>query len=122
MIKVDSNTWIEYFAGSKNKDLKFKNAILQSLLIDVNSLNNILINLGLESNTFHIEYEDQHTEYSPERTDPCPDFFGCFFLVFDKTNETIGEEMFLNELDNTIMILSDFIMNYRESKINITRL
>lgn len=122
MIKVDSNTWIEYFAGSKNKDLKFDNAILQSLLIDVNSLNNILVNLGLGFNTFHIEYEDQHTEYSPERTDPCPDFYGEFFLVFDKTNETIGEEMFLSDLDNTIMILSDFIMNYKESKINITRL
>lgn len=84
--------------------------ILDSLLIDLGELNNELDNKGESYKKLYIDYEDTHTEYSPERTDPCPDYYGTFTLRFEnKPYETVGGVMDLNELDTVLCTLIDFI-------------
>ena len=83
---------------------------LKSLLIDLLELNNELDNKDESYKKLYIDYEDKHTEYSPERTDPCPDYYGQFRLKFEKNPyETVGDIMTLNELDVVICALVNFI-------------
>lgn len=77
--------------------------LLESLLEEVEELNRNRYNKLL------INYIDTHTEYSPERTDPCPDYYGLFELRWDKKPfETVGTQMTLYELDTVLCTLSDF--------------
>ena len=65
--------------------------------------------LGRENSMF-IEYENAHTVYSPERTDPCPDYYGCFTLRWEnEPSETIGDFMTLDELDTVLCALNDVL-------------
>ena len=83
---------------------------LESLLIDLLELNNELDNKGESHKKLYIDYEDKHTEYSPERVDPCPDYYGLFTLRFEnKPYETVGGFMDLNELDTVLCALVNFI-------------
>ena len=77
--------------------------LLESLLDELEELN------GNRYNKLFINYIDTHTEYSPERTDPCPDYYGLFELRWDREPyETVGTQMTLNELDTVLCALSDF--------------
>ena len=59
----------------------------------------------------YIDWQDYHDEYSPERTDPCPDYYGYYTLRFENLpNETVGTVMTINDLDSTLCIL--FSYNY----------
>ena len=83
---------------------------LKSLLIDLLELNNELDNRGESHKKLYIDYEDKHTEYSPERTDPCPDYYGLFTLRFEnKPYETVGGILDLNELDTVLCALVNFV-------------
>lgn len=84
--------------------------LLKSLLIDIEELNQLLIDKNESYRQIYIDYENMHTEYSMERTDPCSDYYGLFTLRFVKNPyETIGEPMTLDELDNAICLLTNFI-------------
>lgn len=82
--------------------------LCKSLLEDLIELNN---NLKLHKNIY-IDYQIEHDEYSPERTDPCPDYYGYYTLRVE--SEVIGLVMDIHELDNVLCILTDFVI-----KINI---
>lgn len=76
---------------------------LKELLTDLEFINNNSIN------KLFINWIDCHTEYNPERTDPCPDYYGMYELrLEDDPRESIGVEMTLDELDMVICTLSDF--------------
>ena len=96
---------IEYFAGSKETN-EYNRSLLISLINDLHNINCLLKDKNI---CLSIIYEDQHTTYSPERVDPCPDFYGCFSIVNTYNNERIGDVMTLYELDNTLYLLYDFI-------------
>lgn len=84
--------------------------LLNALLIDLIELNNELDKQNLSNKKLYIDYQDYHNEYSPERTDPCPDYFGYYFLRFENnSNATCGAEMTLDELDNTLCTLINLI-------------
>ena len=78
--------------------------LLESLLIDLAEINkNGIIKL-------YIDWIDGHTEYSPERVEPCPDYYGMYRIVMeDDPRETIGVEMTLEELDITLCALCNYI-------------
>lgn len=75
------------------------------------------INLRMNGNDYwstkmsmFIDYEDKHTAYSPERTDPCPDWYGFFTLRWEnEPSEKIGDYMTLEELDTVLCVLSDVV-------------
>ena len=99
---------IKYIEGYH--DISIVHNILESLLIDIAELNQVLEDRHKSYRKIYIDYEDKHTEYSPERTDPCPDYYGMFTLRFENDPYTsIGDVMTLDELDNTILILYTFI-------------
>lgn len=93
----------DYYAIETGKKL------LKSLLVDIEELNQLLIDKNESYRQVYIDYENMHTEYSLERTDPCPDYYGLFTLRFVKNPyEIIGEPMTLNELDSAICLLTNF--------------
>ena len=84
-----------------NKD-NTSNGLLKSLLDDleiINSQHNINIEL---------HQVDKHTEWSPERTDPCPDYYGMYYLYIPETKETIGDYMYIDDLNEIMYVLSEF--------------
>lgn len=84
--------------------------LIESFLIDVQDINNLLKDQNQQYKEIYIDFETEHTEYSPERTEPCPDYYGMYTLRFEKNPyETIGDYMTTNELDNAIFVLTNFI-------------
>lgn len=84
--------------------------LFKSLLIDLSITNRILVEQGDSYRQLYYEIETNHTPYSPERTDPCPDYYGLYTIRFIMNPyETVGDYMTINELDNAMLILSNFI-------------
>lgn len=80
--------------------------LLVSLLDDLKEIN---------ENSFkpeiYIDWIDEHTKYSPERVDPCPDYYGMYTLRCEEVpKEIIGIEMNISELDICICCLNNYIM------------
>ena len=82
--------------SNKDKDL------LKALLLDLEEINH---NLPLKTYDISIDWIDKHTEYSPERVDPCPDYYGMYRLW--QGNKTLGIEMDLEVLDYVLAVLND---------------
>ncbi len=72
--------------------------LIESLLNTIDEYNGYGFNLN-------IYYQDYHDEYSPERTEPCPDYYGCYRLFYNDT--MIGVEMTADELDSSICLITD---------------
>lgn len=105
-VTIDNIKNIKYIDGYA---LDYGKRHLKAILKDVDELNDLLKDKGESYRQIYINYEDEHTKYSPERVDPCPDYYGMFTLRFEKNQyETIGEVMSLDELDNAICILINF--------------
>lgn len=84
--------------------------LLGSLLIDLEEINQNLENAGQKYGKLYIDYQDYHDEYSSERTDPCPDYFGYYRLYCEKDPyNNIGLEMTLDDLDSALCLLCNFI-------------
>lgn len=82
---------------------------LESLCIDLMDLNNELENSNLYHKRIYLDIQDYHNEYSPERTDPCPDYYGMFSLRFENDNYMIGDFIErLDELDTILFTLVEF--------------
>lgn len=101
---------IEYYAGTKYAGMKsqitLSSSLLTGLLYDLESINRLCAKNG----SLYIDYEDEHTAYDPERTDPCPDYYGYFTLRWEnEPHKTVGVEMTLEELDGVLCALCDFV-------------
>lgn len=82
---------------------------LESLCIDLMELNNELEDSNLYHKKIYLDIQDYHNEYSPERTDPCPDYYGMFSLRFENDDSRIGDFIErLDDLDTIIFTLIDF--------------
>lgn len=65
-----------------------------------------------------INWIEHHTEYSPEWTDPCPDFYGMYtILLEDDPRESIGVEMDLEQLDNSLCALVNYIEAFTNEEV-----
>jgi hypothetical protein len=88
---------------------KISTYYLESLCIDLMELNNELENNNLYHKRLYIDIQDYHDEYSPERTDPCPDYYGMLSLRFENDNYMIGDFIErLDELDTILFTLIEF--------------
>ncbi len=84
--------------------------LIHGLLIDLEELNQYLVNCYQGFKQLYIDIQTEHNEYSVERTDPCPDYYGFYTLRFEKNEyETVGDEMTIEELDNALLILINFV-------------
>ena len=102
---------IDFFAGVNNK-VEYSQRLLEGLLVDLATLNTLLIDRHEEYRVLYIDYINEHTEYSPERTDPCPDFYGMFRLVFENDpSNNVGGEMYIDQLDMVLFALNEFEEN-----------
>lgn len=78
------------------------NKLLESLLDDLEIINS--------QNNIHVELHqvDKHTEWSPERTDPCPDYYGMYYFYIPETGEILGDYMSIDDLNEIMFLLSEF--------------
>ena len=56
-----------------------------------------------------LNWQDYHNEYSPERVDPCPDYYGYYTLT--NYGEIVGVEMDLDTLDTVLCTLYSYIVD-----------
>ena len=96
---------IDYIAECSNIEVGKK--LLNALLNDVKVLNAMFISAGKADCQVYIDYFNTHTEYSSERTESCPDYFGMFTIRCERDNNIIGDEMTLDLLDHSILIMTD---------------
>ena len=83
----------------------YEKGLLNALLQDLEEINH---NLPLHSPNLELEWIDTHTEYSPERTDPCPDYYGMYRIW--RGDDYIGVEMDLDTLDSALCLLYNFVI------------
>ena len=97
---------VEYAVGCvANEDVP---TLLESLLDEVFEINNMLTVIhGNKANLISIAWENEHSEYSPERVDPCPDYYGFFYIIRDNTS--VGDAMSIDQLDESICLIDDFV-------------
>ena len=101
-MKLTINNYKEYV---QNKDC----ALFEALLIDLEELNQLLEDKNEDYCKLYIDFENEHTQYSPEWVDPCPDFYGLFSLRFEKNPcEIVGDYMTIEELDSIMCALINF--------------
>ena len=55
----------------------------------------------------YIDWQDYHDEYSPERTDPCPDYYG--YYTIKRNGDNLGIEMTLDDLDMSLCLLYSYV-------------
>ena len=78
-----------------------------SLLDEIKEINKEVNNHRNYFYHLEVDWQDYHNEYSPERVDPCPDYYGYYSLIEGK--KVIGDKMTIEELDNAIFIIKEFI-------------
>lgn len=107
-LNEDNLDKVEYCVGCVGPEEQTK--LLLSLVKEARDINSILTNFpGQDMKTISIYWENEHTEYSPERTDPCPDNYGFFYIMMNGVNHTIGEAMSIDQLDESLSLLYDFV-------------
>ena len=78
------------------------NGLLRSLLDDLEIIN------SQHNTNIELHQVDKHTEWSPERTDPCPDYYGMYYLYIPETKEIIGDYMYIDDLNEIMYVVSEF--------------
>lgn len=86
--------------------------ILKSILDDLDFINKSKV----YSKDLYIEWQDYHNEWSPERVDPCPDYYGYYSLYFEDSDFLVGVEMSLDELDSALCLLYNIVEHERKSE------
>ena len=52
-----------------------------------------------------IHIDGDHTDWSPERVEPCPDYYGTFSIKWACHNDTINDGLILADLDDNMCTL-----------------
>lgn len=86
---------------------KHEQELLRYVLHDLKELNK-LSPLEME-----IHWQDWHDEYSPEQIDFRPDYYGTYTLRFKDSDEFIGLEMDLEELNRSFCLLIEYLEHVR---------
>ncbi len=87
---------------------KEEQALLKALFKDLEDVNKYT------KQKLYIDWQEWHDEYSPERTDPCPDYHGYYTLRFEElSQDVVGYQMTINELDSAICLLYSY--NYLQT-------
>lgn len=77
------------------KERNFVEDILDYELEEINSFN---------KGVFTLHWQEYHDEYSPERTDPCPDFYGMYYIR-KNNNRVMYLPVTLQEVDEYLFFL-----------------
>jgi len=77
--------------------------LLKALLQDVDEINH------KSKKKIYIDWQDFHNEYSPEWTEPCPDFYGSYTIRRESDDDLIGVEMTIDTLDYSLCMLYDYL-------------
>lgn len=79
--------------------------LVKALLIDIKEINDTKVKPEI-----YLDWIDQHTEYSPEWTDPCPDYYGMYRIRRSDNDDVLGVEMDLDTLDTSLCLLHNYLI------------
>lgn len=82
--------------------------LLRALFEDLDTINKV-------GNTeLYIDWQDWHNKYSPERIDPCPDYYG-YYTIRSKSDpsEILGVEMTIDDLDMSLCLLYNYVVDLK---------
>lgn len=101
-MKITPNNINELPISEKEKNL------LTALLVDLEEINEIC------KKNLYIDWQNWHNEYSPERVDPCPDYYGYYTIKHEHSqlgeyDPHIGDYCTLSELDSYLCLLYGFV-------------
>lgn len=88
--------------------------LVNALLTDIEEINNWQHVGGHSSEKdIYLDWQDFHNEYSPERTDPCPDYYGYYALMQlgEDGYETICDKMPIKDIDWLVCGILDHTQN-----------
>ena len=111
-VTIDNIKDINYFVRNWEEEYDYETGqlLLKDRLNDLNELNSLLINRSESYRQLYLDWQDYHNEYSPERTDPCPDYYGLFTLRFENdSSESVGDYMTIYDLENVLYVLINFV-------------
>ena len=77
--------------------------LLNALLKDIDEINQY------SEKSIYIDWQSYHNTYSPELTDPCPDYYGYYSLRFEEEGVMFGDFMTIDELDEHICFLYEYL-------------
>lgn len=78
--------------------------LLEALLLDIESINRY------GNKKLFIDWQDFHDEYSCERTDPCPDYYGYYTVRVEGSEwDSIGLPMSIEGLDSALCTLCEYV-------------
>ena len=85
---------------------------LEALLESIYDINSELDKLNLSKLKVQLNWQDYHNEYSAERVDPCPDYYGWWYLTRISDERTVvgGVCKDLVDVDDIINTLYEFII------------
>lgn len=96
-MKVTNENYKEIVPDNEQK-------LIRMLIDDLNVINE------MGERELYIDIQKFHNEYSPERVDPCPDYYNYYTLRFTAdNNESVGDFMTIDGLDNALLILSNYV-------------
>ena len=87
---------------------KEEDNLVWSFYSDLLHINNIIADNISYDKQLELHWQDWHDEYSLERIDPCPDYYGTYTLR-DKNGEIIGDHMTIDDLNNILFVLEEFL-------------
>ena len=85
--------------------LEHDKLLLKALLCDLKRINKV------SDKKLYLDWQDYHDEYSPERVDPCPDYYGMYRIYSEDTKDYIGIEMTIDVLDIVMYTLYNYIVD-----------
>lgn len=89
--------------------------LVWSLYDDLLKINKIIEDNIDINKSIYLHWQDWHNEYSAERTDPCPDYYGTYKLI-NSLGETIGEYMDIDELDKILFTIEELLNHLYDKK------
>lgn len=89
---------------------KKEQRLLAALLNDLEEINSSEVSF-FKNKILYINWQTYHNEYSPERVDPCPDYYGYYTLRDSFNDKVIGIEMTIEDLDMVLCTLYGYIVD-----------
>lgn len=94
-------TFDNYISVLNDFDIR-ETELVFALLQDANEYSN-----NIFPKTLEIHINEHHTEYSAERTDPCPDYYSMFYIKWNNSNDIINDYFTLSELNEHMCTLCE---------------
>ena len=102
MVKLDLN-WA--------KDNPYQKSLIEEV-DEINALIKRYSGAFYEGAEIGLYLDNEHTDYSPERTDPCPDYYGSFQLRWNNGESICDKTFVLKDIDDYLYVINNLLIGF----------